>query len=69
MPQKVQEHQRQAAHIEKLVQEIAEFPDLHERAIAQELVQALLDMYGEGLTRLLEITAETEASGIEENYT
>nr|HET6904750.1 NifU family protein [Ktedonobacteraceae bacterium] len=65
MPQKVQEHQRQAAHIEKLVQEIAEFPDLHERTVAQELVQALLDMYGEGLTRLLEITMETEASGIE----
>lgn len=65
MPQKVQEHQRQAAHIEKLVQEIAEFPDLHERTVAQELVQALLDMYGEGLTRLLEITMESEASGIE----
>ena len=65
MPQKVQEHQRQAAHIEKLVQEIAEFPDLHERTVAQELVQALLDMYGEGLERLLEITMETEASGIE----
>ena len=65
MPQKVQEHQRQAAHIEKLVQEIAEFPDLHERTVAQELVQALLDMYGEGLTRLLEITMYPEASGIE----
>ncbi len=65
MPQKVQEHQRQAAHIEKLVQEIAEFPDLHERATAQELVQALLEMYGAGLERLLEITAESEASGIE----
>ena len=65
MPQKVQEHQRKAAHIEKLVQAVAEFPDLNERATAQELVQALLEMYGEGLTRLLEITAESEASGIE----
>ena len=64
MPQEVQEHRRLAARIEKLVQEVAEFPDPHARATAQELVQALLDMYGEGLARLLEITAETEASGL-----
>lgn len=64
MPQKVQEHRQQAARIEKLVQEVAAFPDLHARTIAQELVQVLLDMYGEGLARLLEITAETEASGL-----
>ena len=64
MPQEVQEHRRLAARIEKLVQEVAEFPDPHARATAQELVQALLDMYGEGLARLLELTAETEASGL-----
>jgi len=64
MPQEVQEHRRLAARIEKLVQEVAEFPDPHARATAQELVQALLDMYGQGLARLLELTAETEASGL-----
>ena len=64
MPQEVQEHRRLAARIEKLVQEVAEFPDPNARATAQELVQALLDMYGEGLARLLELTAETEASGL-----
>src|SRR5437588_9615147 len=64
MPQEVQEHRRLAARIEKLVQEVAEFLDPHTRATAQELVQALMDMYGEGLARLLEITAETEASGL-----
>ena len=64
MPQEVQEHHRQAARIETLVQDVAEFSDPHARATAEELVQALLDMYGEGLARLLEITAETEASGL-----
>jgi Fe-S cluster biogenesis protein NfuA/nitrite reductase/ring-hydroxylating ferredoxin subunit len=47
-----------------LVQEIAAFPDPHARATAEELVRALVDMYGEGLARLLELTAETEASGL-----
>lgn len=64
MPQQVQEHHHLATRIETLVQEIASFPDPHARATAEELVQALLDMYGEGLNRLLEITAETEASGL-----
>lgn len=64
MPQKVQEHHPQAARIETLVQDVAEFTDPHARATAEELVQVLLDMYGEGLARLLEITVETEASGL-----
>lgn len=65
MPQKVQEHHTQAARIETLVQDVADFTDPHARATAEELVQVLLDMYGEGLARLLELTAETEASGLE----
>ena len=65
MPQKVQEHNHLAARIDTLVQEVAAFPDPQARATAEELVQALLDMYGEGLARLLEITAHTEASGLE----
>lgn len=64
MPQKVQEHHPQAARIETLVKDVAEFTDPHARATAEELVQVLLDMYGEGLARLLELTAETEASGL-----
>src|SRR5437868_11549909 len=62
MPQGMQE--RRAARIETLVEEVATFPDPRVRATATELVQALLDMYGEGLARLLELTAETEASGL-----
>ena len=65
MPQKVQEHNHLAARIDTLVQEVAAFPDPQARATAQELIQALLDMYGEALARLLEITAQTEASGLE----
>ncbi|HEX6482893.1 MAG TPA: NifU family protein [Ktedonobacteraceae bacterium] len=64
MPQKVQEHNHLAERIDTLVQEVAAFPDPQARATAQELVQALLEMYGEGLARLLEITAQTEASGL-----
>src|SRR5437016_11715445 len=64
MPQEVQEHNQRAARIETLVQEVAAFPDPHARATAEELVQALLDMYGEGLARMLELTAEMGASGL-----
>src|SRR2546430_13899608 len=63
MPQEVQEHYRQAARIEALVEEVAEFPDPRARATTEELVQALLDMYGEGLARMLELTVQSEASG------
>jgi Fe-S cluster biogenesis protein NfuA len=64
MPQEVQEHRRQAECIETLIQEVAAFRDPHARATTEELVQALLNMYGEGLERLLELTADTEASGL-----
>ena len=64
MPHEVQEHHHQAARIETLIQEVAAFPDPRTRDTTQELVQTLLDMYGEGLARLLEITAQTEASGL-----
>ncbi|GAC1429595.1 MAG: NifU family protein [Ktedonobacteraceae bacterium] len=64
MPQDVQERHSQAERIETLIQEVAAFHDPHARATAEELVQALLNMYGEGMARLLELTAETEASGL-----
>jgi Fe-S cluster biogenesis protein NfuA/nitrite reductase/ring-hydroxylating ferredoxin subunit len=63
MQQGLQEQQNVAARIEKLVQEVATFTDPHARATAEELVQALLDMYGEGLVRILELTVQSEASG------
>ncbi len=65
MPQEVQGRQHPAARLDALVQEVAEFSDPRARATAEELVQTLVDMYGEGLERLLEITAELNASGLE----
>ncbi len=63
MQQDQQEHLRRAERIEMLIQEVAELPDPRARATVEELVQALLDMYGEGLARILELTAQSEASG------
>ena len=63
MQQDLQEHQRRADRIEKLIQEVALFTDAHARATTEELIQTLLDMYGEGLARILEISAQNEVSG------
>ncbi len=63
MQQGMQERQQRAARIEALIQEVARFSDLHARTTTEELVQALLDMYGEGLARILELTAQGEAQG------
>ena len=63
MQQELQDHQHRAERIEKLIQEVASFPDAHARAITEELIQTLLDMYGEGLAHILEITAHNETSG------
>ncbi|MBV9709041.1 MAG: NifU family protein [Chloroflexi bacterium] len=63
MQQDVQEHQRRAERIETLIQEIATLPDPHAREATEELLQALLDMYGEGLARILELTEEKGALG------
>ncbi|HET8843980.1 MAG TPA: hypothetical protein VFN35_21120, partial [Ktedonobacteraceae bacterium] len=58
-----QECQRQAAQLETLLQEVAAFSDLQIRARVEELIQTLLEMYGEGLTRLLAITSQSDLSG------
>lgn len=65
MPQEVQGHQHLAERLDTLVQEISQFSDPQARATAEELVQTLLEMYGAGLARLLEITAQSQASGLE----
>ena len=63
MQEDMQERQRRAERIEALIQEVNEFSDPHARAIAEELVQALLDLYGEGLARILELTVQAGAPG------
>ena len=67
MLQEVQEQQNWSARIEALLQEVATFTDPNAQAVTQELLQllssTLLTMYGEGLTRMLELTAEHEVAG------
>jgi Fe-S cluster biogenesis protein NfuA len=59
----VRERQSQAAQIEVLIQEMAAFPDPQVRAKTEELLHALLEMYGASLKRMLEITDQVEAAG------
>jgi Fe-S cluster biogenesis protein NfuA/nitrite reductase/ring-hydroxylating ferredoxin subunit len=63
MQQDVQEQLRRAERIETLIQEVSTFPDPRSRATTQELIQALLDMYGEGLARILELTYQSQVAG------
>lgn len=58
MQQNAQEHQRKAERIETLLQEVAAFGDPCARTTTEELLQALLDMYGDALARTLELTVE-----------
>ena len=44
--------------LRRFLQEVASFPDAQARATTEELIQALLDMYGEGLARILELTEQ-----------
>jgi Fe-S cluster biogenesis protein NfuA len=52
-----------AERIERLLQEVEAFPDPHLRAVAQELLQAVVALYGEGLERIFELIARTEGLG------
>jgi Fe-S cluster biogenesis protein NfuA/nitrite reductase/ring-hydroxylating ferredoxin subunit len=63
MYEDMQAQQRRAGRIETLIQEVEEFTDAHTRTVTGELVQSLLDMYGEGLARMLELMAQAGAPG------
>jgi hypothetical protein len=52
-----------ADRIETLVQEFGTFADPRVREKAEELVRLLMDLYGTGLARVLEIVAETDGAG------
>lgn len=58
MQQDPQEHRRRAEHLEALLQEISTFSDAQARATTEDLLKTLLDLHGEGLARMLEITTE-----------
>jgi Fe-S cluster biogenesis protein NfuA len=63
MQQYQQEHQQRAARIEELLQEVSMFKDAQARSITEELVQLLLDLYGEGLARMLKLTQRASTTG------
>ncbi len=63
MAAQTSEHGRRARRIETLVEEIEALPDAHARAQAQELIQSLLELYGEGLARMLELAGQDGAAG------
>ena len=52
--------QERGARIETLLEEIETLADPNARSKAAELVGVLLDLYGEGLTRMMEVVAEGE---------
>lgn len=59
----VENPQSQAARIEALLQEVATFPEPQVRMQIEALLQALLNIYGEGLKRILEVIAQPEITG------
>src|SRR5579875_3069985 len=61
MQQELQEHQQRAERIEALIEAVSQFPDPQARATTEELLQALLDMYGEALARILALAAQAES--------
>jgi Fe-S cluster biogenesis protein NfuA len=55
--------QSRAERIEKLVQEVSLFPNIHARETTEELIQCILDMYGECLARIIELSMQADAAG------
>jgi Fe-S cluster biogenesis protein NfuA/nitrite reductase/ring-hydroxylating ferredoxin subunit len=52
--------QERVARMETLLEEIETLPDRNARSKATEVVGVLLDLYGEGLARMMEVVAEGE---------
>ncbi|HYA99744.1 MAG TPA: NifU family protein [Ktedonobacteraceae bacterium] len=65
MQQDQVEQRLRAERIDTLIQEVSDLPDPQVRAMVQELIQELLDLYGEGLSRVLELTAHAGVAGKE----
>lgn len=57
------ENARRAERIELLLEEIAAFPDSQVRERMEALVGMLLDLYGDGLARIIELTEHAEGAG------
>ena len=57
------EFQQHAEQIEQLVQRVTAIPDDDARTAALELMQALMDLHGSGLSRIVELLSESGESG------
>ncbi|GCE30461.1 hypothetical protein KDA_59450 [Dictyobacter alpinus] len=57
------QQQQRAEHIEALIQDLATLSDPRARSMAQELVQSILTMYGDCLTRMLELSGQQQDNG------
>jgi Fe-S cluster biogenesis protein NfuA len=53
---------KQIARIEELAREIEALPDANSRATAAELVQLLMEFYGQGLARMVAIAGQGDAA-------
>jgi Fe-S cluster biogenesis protein NfuA/nitrite reductase/ring-hydroxylating ferredoxin subunit len=53
----------QVARVEALLEELEALPDARARDKATEVLQALLDLYGEGLGRIVDVVAEQDSDG------
>jgi Fe-S cluster biogenesis protein NfuA/nitrite reductase/ring-hydroxylating ferredoxin subunit len=53
----------QVARVEGLLEELEGLPDTHARDRATEVLQAVLDLYGEGLGRIIDVVAENDSDG------
>jgi Fe-S cluster biogenesis protein NfuA/nitrite reductase/ring-hydroxylating ferredoxin subunit len=53
----------QVARVEALLEELEGLPDTVARDKATEVLQALLDLYGEGLERIVDVVAEHDSDG------
>jgi Fe-S cluster biogenesis protein NfuA len=53
----------ETADIERLLEEVERLPDLAARQTATALASALLDLYGEGLARVVDVVAEHDRDG------
>lgn len=59
------ECQRQAVRIEALLRDVAALSDERLRARVEDLVHGLLEVYGAGLARMVEMVAQSELTGQE----
>jgi Fe-S cluster biogenesis protein NfuA len=57
------EFQAHTGQVERLVEQVSAFPDTEMRTTALDLVQALMDLHGAGISRIVELLSESGEPG------